>query len=66
MEGGDGGGIAFDSVEILHSKDLFRHVALLIDPGIGTAHQPAVSVQMTFDAYASSSKDAQATQAPSV
>ena len=41
MEGGDGVGIAVGRVEILHSQELFRHVGLLIDPGIGTVQQPA-------------------------
>jgi hypothetical protein len=41
MEGGNGVGIAVGPFEVLHSKDLSRHVGLLIDPGIGTVHQPA-------------------------
>jgi hypothetical protein len=38
VESGDGVGIAIGRLEILDSNGWFRHVGLLIDPGIGTAH----------------------------
>jgi hypothetical protein len=41
MESSDGVGIVSAGVEILHSRQLFRHRGLLIDPGIGTAQEPA-------------------------
>ena len=40
MEGRNGVGIAIGRVEVLHGKEMFCHVGLLIDPGIGTVQQP--------------------------
>ena len=41
VKSSDGAGIAIGCIEILDSNGWVRHLGLLIDPGIGTAQQPA-------------------------